>query len=139
MDDPHQLTCGMSIVVGKKSRYGTYAAVVGSSFNDLTENGISLSLHLGVLGLELAAVLDVFAHLVVGESHVDSVSDPGYRLRWHTRMSVGIRDDNTHFMKNSSARPTSAGTDPGTMWRLPGAPIVSPGTWVYSALVGTDG
>jgi len=48
----------------------TYAAVVWSSLDDLTEDGISLALRVGFLGLELAAVLDVVAHLVVGEAHV---------------------------------------------------------------------
>jgi hypothetical protein len=35
----------------------TYAAVVGSSLDDLTEDGIGLTLDVGVLGLELAAIL----------------------------------------------------------------------------------
>jgi hypothetical protein len=57
----------------------TYAAVVGSSLDDLTEDSISLALRIGFLGLELAAVLDVVAHLVVGEAHVASMSNPGYQ------------------------------------------------------------
>jgi len=57
----------------------TYAAVVWSSLDDLTEDGISLALRVGFLGLELAAVLNVVAHLVVGEAHVALVSDPGYQ------------------------------------------------------------
>jgi hypothetical protein len=61
----------------------SYAAVVGSSLDDLTEDGIGLSLRVGVLGLELAAVLDVVAHLVVGEAHVAVVSDPGLSMRAH--------------------------------------------------------
>ena len=48
----------------------TYAAVVWSSLDDLTEDGISLALRVGFLGIELAAVLNVVAHLVVGEAHV---------------------------------------------------------------------
>ena len=48
----------------------TYAAVVWSSLDNLTEDGISLALRVGFLGLELAAVLNVVAHLVVGEAHV---------------------------------------------------------------------
>jgi hypothetical protein len=57
----------------------TYAAVVWSSLDDLTEDGISLALRVGFLGLELAAVLDVVTHLVVGEAHVALMSDPGYQ------------------------------------------------------------
>jgi hypothetical protein len=57
----------------------TYAAVVWSSLDDLTEDGISLALRVGFLGLELAAVLNVVAHLVVGEAHVALMSDPGYQ------------------------------------------------------------
>jgi hypothetical protein len=100
---------------------GTYAAVVGSSFDDLTEDGIGLSLRVGVLGLQLAAVLDVVAHFVVGEAHVALCLIRGINERWHTRMSIALVDDGTHFMQNSSARPTSAGTDAGTMWRSPTA------------------
>jgi hypothetical protein len=57
----------------------TYAAVVWSSLDDLTEDGISLALRVGFLGLELAAILNVVAHLVVGEAHVAFMSDPGYQ------------------------------------------------------------
>jgi hypothetical protein len=57
----------------------TYAAVVWSSLDDLTEDGISLALRVGFLGLELAAILNVVAHLVVGEAHVALMSDPGYQ------------------------------------------------------------
>ena len=57
----------------------TYAAVVWSSLDNLTEDGISLALRVGFLGLELAAVLNVVAHLVVGEAHVALMSDPGYQ------------------------------------------------------------
>ena len=57
----------------------TYAAVVWSSLDNLTEDGISLALRVGFLGLELAAVLHVVAHLVVGEAHVALMSDKGYK------------------------------------------------------------
>ena len=57
----------------------TYAAVVWSSLDNLTEDGISLALRVGFLGLELAAILNVVAHLVVGEAHVALMSDPGYQ------------------------------------------------------------
>lgn len=41
-------------------------------------------------------------------------------------MSTASKDDGTRYMQKSSARPTSAGTDPGTMWRSPTARSLFP-------------
>ena len=60
----------------------TYAAVVGSSLDNLTKDGIGLTLGVSVLGLELAtAVLGVVGLLVVEEAHVVLMSDPGYQVK----------------------------------------------------------
>jgi hypothetical protein len=59
---------------------GTYAAVVGSSLNNLTEDGIGLTLRVGVFRLEMAAaILNVVGLFVVGEAHIALMSDPGYQ------------------------------------------------------------
>lgn len=49
-----------------------YVAVVGASLNNLAEDSISLALGVGLIGLELGAVLDVVAGFFVPEAHVVS-------------------------------------------------------------------
>jgi len=52
----------------------------------------------------------------------------GINRKWHARMSIASKDDGTRYMQKSSARPTSAGTDPGNDVEVAhGALIVSPG------------
>jgi hypothetical protein len=126
--------------LGKNQSKETYAAVVGSSLDDLTEDRIGLTLRVGVLGLELAAVLNIVALLVVGETHIVLISDPGYQEEIAHEDEYDLEGRwNALYLQKSSARPTSAGTDPATVWRSPTAHPLFPQVVSPLAVVDTDG
>ena len=116
----------------------TYAAVVGSSLDDFTKDGIGLTRWVGVLRLELGAVFEVVAHLVVadlvvGEAHVALMSVPGYQeeMAHENETCLQGRPSAIYICKNRRPdRHRLAQTQERCGGRR--ARIVSPGTWVVS-------